>query len=112
MTWRKTWGLLLGVGGVAFVVSSRVHAGLSSPGGIALTVGALTALVAGTILFKCLAPNGGLWIGNGVQNFAGGLAVAPFAFAFESAGDIVPSTRFILALAFSVVMVSIVSYLL
>jgi len=112
LTWRKARGLLLGVGGVAFVVGSRVHAGLSSPAGIALTLGALAALVAGTILFKRLAPNGGLWLGNGVQNLAGGLAVAPFAFAFERVGDIVPSTRFILALAFSVVLVSIVAYVL
>jgi drug/metabolite transporter (DMT)-like permease len=112
LTWRKAWGLLLGVGGVAFVVGTRVHAGLSSPAGIALTLGALAALVAGTILFKRLAPNGGLWLGNGVQNLAGGLAVAPFAFAFERVGDIVPSTRFILALAFSVVLVSIVAYVL
>jgi drug/metabolite transporter (DMT)-like permease len=112
LTWRKGWGLLLGVGGVAFVVGSRVHAGLSSPAGIALTLGALSALVAGTILFKRLAPNGGLWLGNGVQNLAGGLAVAPFAFAFERVGDIVPSTRFILALAYSIVLVSILGYLL
>ena len=47
-----------------------------------------------------------------MQNLAGGLAIAPFAFAFERVGDIVPSTRFFLALAYSVVLVSIVAYLL
>jgi drug/metabolite transporter (DMT)-like permease len=112
MTWRKAWGLLLGVGGVAFVVGSRVNAGLSSPVGIAFTLGALLSLVIGTILFKRLTPGGSLWLGNGVQNLAGGLAIAPFAFAFERVGDIVPSARLFLALAYSVVLVSIVAYLL
>jgi drug/metabolite transporter (DMT)-like permease len=112
LTWQKGWGLLMGVGGVAFVISGRMHAGLSSPLGIAFTLGALLALVGGTILFKRLAPGGSLWLGNGVQNLAGAVAVAPFAFAFERVGDIVPSTRFILALAYSVVLVSIVAYLL
>jgi drug/metabolite transporter (DMT)-like permease len=112
MTWRKGWGLLLGVGGVAFIVASRIHAGITNPVGIAFTLGGLLSLVAGTILFKRLAPRGGLWIGNGVQNLAGGLAVAPFALAFERVSDIEPSTRFILALGFSVVFVSIGAYLL
>jgi len=112
MTWRKAWGLLLGVGGVAFVVGSRVNAGLSSPVGIAFTLGALLSLVIGTILFKRLTPNGSLWLGNGVQNLAGGLAIAPIAFTFERVSDIVPSARFFLALAYSVILVSIVAYML
>jgi drug/metabolite transporter (DMT)-like permease len=112
MTWRKGWGLLLGVAGVTFILGSRLHAGLASPVGIAFTLGALLSLVIGTILFKRLAPNGSLWIGNGMQNLAGGLAVAPFAFTFERVSDIVPTTAFFLALAYSVVFVSIGAYLL
>jgi drug/metabolite transporter (DMT)-like permease len=112
MTWRKVLGLLLGVGGVAFILGSRLNAGLARPVGIAFTLGALCSLVIATILFKRLAPNGSLWLGNGMQNLAGGLAVAPFAFAFERFGDVVPSMRFFLALAYSVVLVSIVAYLL
>jgi drug/metabolite transporter (DMT)-like permease len=112
LTWRKSAGLLLGVSGVAFIIGSRLNTGLSSPTGIALTLAALLSFVAGTILFKRLAPNGSLWLGNGIQNLAGGLAVAPFALAFESVGDIVPSTRFLLALAYSVFFVSIGAYLL
>jgi len=41
-------------------------------------VGGLVSLVAGTILFKRLAPKGGLLLGNGVQNLAGAVALAPF----------------------------------
>jgi drug/metabolite transporter (DMT)-like permease len=112
MTWRKAGGLLLGVGGVAFIVESRVSGGIDNPIGVAFTAAALMSMVGGTILFKRLAPNGGLWIGNGVQNLAGGLAVTPFAFAFESVGDVIPTSRLIVALAYSVLFVSVFGYLL
>ncbi len=110
-TWRRIAGLLLGVGGVALVVESRVTGG-ESPVGVAFVVGALVALVGGTILFKRFSPNGGLWIGNGVQNLTGGLALAPVATALESIGDVVPSWRLLAAFAFLVILSSIVAYLL
>jgi drug/metabolite transporter (DMT)-like permease len=110
MTWRKAAGLVLGVGGVAFIVESRISGGAESVTGIACVVAALMSLVAGTILFKRLQPKGGLWIGNGVQNLAGGLAVVPFAFMFESIGEIVPSWRLAGALAFLTLLVSVVGY--
>ena len=112
MTWRKALGLLLGVAGVAFIVESRVSGGVESPIGVAFTLGALVSIVVGTILFKRLAPNGGLWVGNGVQNLAGGLALVPFAFAFENVGDVVPTWRLAAALAFMVLLVSALGYLL
>jgi drug/metabolite transporter (DMT)-like permease len=111
LTWRKGTGLLLGVGGVAAIVESRITGGENLVG-VAFVIVALLALAAGTILFKRLAPSGGLLIGNGVQNLAGGLALAPFAAAFESLGDVTPSTRLIAALAFLVLLSSIVAYLL
>jgi drug/metabolite transporter (DMT)-like permease len=112
MTWRKMAGLLLGIGGVGFIVQSRITGRIDDPIGIAFTVAALVSLVAGTILFKRLTPNGGLWIGNGVQNLAGGLALAPFAFGFEAVGEIVPSWRLIGALAYLALLVSVCGYLL
>jgi drug/metabolite transporter (DMT)-like permease len=112
MTWRKGAGLLLGVAGVAFVVESRIRGGADDPIGIAFVVAALASLVAGTILFKRLAPNGGLWIGNGVQNLAGGLALVPVAFTFENIGNIVPTWQLFAALAYMVLLVSVVGYLL
>jgi drug/metabolite transporter (DMT)-like permease len=112
MTWRKATGLLLGVGGVAFIVESRIAGGIDSPVGIMFTVGALISMVGGTILFKYLAPNGGLWIGNGVQNLAGGLVLVPFAFTLESVGEVTPSWSLIISLAYSALLVSVVGYLL
>ncbi len=112
MTWRKATGLLLGVGGVAFIVEGRIVGGVDSPIGMMFTVAALLSMVGGTILFKRLAPNGGLWIGNGVQNLAGGLVLVPFAFTLESVGEVVPSWRLVIALAYSALLVSVVGYLI
>src|SRR5262245_53552830 len=112
MTWRKAMGLLLGIGGVTFVVESRMIGGVDHPVGIAFLLVALVSLVAGTILYKRLAPKGGLWVGNGVQSLAAGLATLPFAFAFESVSDIVPSWRLAASLAYLAFFVSVFAYLL
>jgi drug/metabolite transporter (DMT)-like permease len=112
MTWRKATGLVLGLGGVAFIVQSRIAGGGDSATGVMLTLAALVSMVAGTILFKRLRPNGGLWIGNGVQNVAGGIALAPFAFGFESVGEVVPSWRLFAALAYLLLVVSAFAFVL
>jgi drug/metabolite transporter (DMT)-like permease len=112
MNGRKALGLALGIGGVAFVVDGRLAGGLEDPVGIGFTVAALVSFIGGTILFKKLAPTGGLWVGNGVQSLAAGLATLPFAFAFESTSDIVPSWRLMAALVYLTLFVSIFAYLL
>jgi drug/metabolite transporter (DMT)-like permease len=70
------------------------------------------SLVGGTILFKLFAPKQGLWIGNGVQSLAAGIAILPFAVGFESITDIVPSASLIAAFAYNVLFVSVFAYLL
>ncbi|KRR19414.1 multidrug DMT transporter permease [Bradyrhizobium lablabi] len=112
LTWRKVTGLMLGMAGVAFIVWHRMSVGTDDWHGILFTLASLASIVAGTILFKVLAPKGSLWIGNGIQNIAGGLAVIPFAFTLSSVGDIVPSTRLLGAFAFLVLGGSILAYLL
>ena len=112
ITWRKVAGLLLGVAGVALIVAHRISAGSDGAIGIAFSVGALISIVAGTILFKVLAPKGSLWVGNGVQNISGGLALLPFAVLFSNVGDIVPSARLLWALAYLIMLGSIVAYML
>jgi drug/metabolite transporter (DMT)-like permease len=111
LTGRKITGLLLGIAGVATIVESRLTGGESLLG-TALLAGGLVALVGGTILYKRLAPQGSVLIGNGVQNLAGGLAIAPVALTMESVGDIVPSARLLLSLSVLVLLASIVAYLL
>ena len=112
LTWRKVMGLLLGIAGVGFIVWHRMSVGTDDWHGILFTLASLASIVAGTILFKVLAPKGSLWLGNGVQNLAGGLALLPFAFTLSDVSDIVPSARLLGAFAFLVLGGSILAYLL
>jgi drug/metabolite transporter (DMT)-like permease len=112
LTWRKVAGLLLGILGVGLIVWHRMSVGTDSLHGILFTLASLASIVAGTILFKVLAPKGSLWIGNGVQNLTAGVALLPFAYAFADVGDIVPSARLVAAFAFLVFGGSILAYLL
>jgi drug/metabolite transporter (DMT)-like permease len=112
MTVRKIIGLLLGVAGVAVVVESRIAGGAASAPGVGFALAALMSIVAGTILFKRFAPKADLIVANGVQTLAGGLALAPFAFAFERVGDVVPTWRLLAAVAYLTLLGSIVAYFL
>jgi drug/metabolite transporter (DMT)-like permease len=110
LSWRKVMGLLLGIAGVGFIVWHRIGVGTDSWHGVLFTLAALASIVAGTILFKLLAPKGSLWIGNGIQNLAAGIVLLPVAFTLSSVGDIVPSARLLGAFAFLVLGGSILAY--
>jgi drug/metabolite transporter (DMT)-like permease len=112
LTWRKVTGLLLGIAGVGFIVWHRMSVGSDDWHGILFTLASLASIVAGTILFKVLAPKGSLWVGNGVQNLAAGVVLLPFAFTLADVDDIVPSARLLGAFAFLVLGGSILAYLL
>lgn len=110
MTWRKASGLMLGIIGVTLIVWHRLSVGTDSLHGIVFTLASLASIVAGTILFKLLAPKGSLWIGNGVQNLAAGIVLTPVALTFADvhAVDVTPSL--IGAFAFLVLGGSILAY--
>jgi drug/metabolite transporter (DMT)-like permease len=112
LTWRKVAGLLLGIVGVGFIVWHRISVGTDDWHGILFTLASLASIVAGTLLFKLMAPGGSLWIGNGIQNLAGGVALLPFAASFASVKDVVPSAGLIAAFAYLVLGGSILAYLL
>jgi drug/metabolite transporter (DMT)-like permease len=112
LTWRKVGGLLLGITGVTFIVWHRLSVGTDHLQGILFTLASLASIVSGTILFKLLAPKGSLWIGNGIQNLAGGLALLPFAYTLSDVSNVVPSARLMGAFAFLVLGGSILAYLL
>ena len=112
LTRAKVIGLMLGIAGVAFIVESRLSAGTDHLRGIVFTVIATLSFVGGTIVFKRYAPKDGLWIGNGIQSLAAGVATLPFSLTFESFGDIVPSWRLLVTFGYLVLIVSVVAYLL
>ena len=94
------------------MVRGRLGTGLDAPSGIALVVGALVALSAGTLLFKRMAPRAGLSMGTGVQVLVSGLALLPVALAVEDAGAIRWTGSLVGSLAFQVLVASIGAYLL
>ena len=110
MTWRKASGLLLGIIGVTAIVWHRLSAGTDSLHGIMFTLASLASIVAGTILFKLLAPKGSLWIGNGVQNLAAGIVLTPVALTFADVHAIDVTPGLIGAFAFLVLGGSILAY--
>jgi drug/metabolite transporter (DMT)-like permease len=110
MTWRKASGLLLGIVGVTLIVWHRLSVGTDSLHGIMFTLASLASIVAGTILFKLLAPRGSLWIGNGVQNLAAGVVLTPVALTFADVHAIDFTPGLIGAFAFLVLGGSILAY--
>ncbi len=112
MTWRKASGLLLGIIGVTFIVWHRLAVGTDHLDGIVFTLASLASIVAGTILFKLLSPKGSLWIGNGIQNLAAGIVLAPVALTFADVHAIDFTPGLIGAFAFLVLGGSILAYLL
>ena len=112
LTWRKIAGLMLGIAGVAFIVWHRMSVGTDSLHGLLFTFASLASIVAGTILFKLFATKGSLWIGNGIQNLAAGIVLAPIALGFADVHAIVPSIRLAGAFAFLVLGGSILAYVL
>ena len=112
LTWRKVFGLLLGIVGVGFIVWHRMSVGTDSVQGILFALASLASIVAGTILYKLFAPSGSLWIGNGIQNLAAGIVLTPIAFTIADVSEIVPSARLAFAFAFLVLGGSILAYFL
>ncbi len=108
----KQWlGLLFGIAGVACVVYAKISlAGLSWPA-IALCLGALVSITAGTLYQKRWCPSFDVRTGTVIQFAASFVVVLPFAIAFEAltpalqAVDWTP--RFIGSLLWSVLALSI-----
>ena len=112
LTWRKIAGLVLGIVGVGAIVWHRMSVGTDSVHGVLFTLASLASIVAGTILFKLLAPKGSLWIGNGVQNIAAGIVLIPFAFTLSSVSEIVPNLQLLGSFAFLTLGGSVLAYVI
>jgi drug/metabolite transporter (DMT)-like permease len=112
LTWRKVVGLVLGIAGVALIVWHRMSVGTDSFHGILFTLASLASIVAGTLLFKLLAPKGSLWLGNGIQNLAASIVLLPVAATFADVHEIVPNAKLLGAFLFLALGGSILGYLL
>jgi drug/metabolite transporter (DMT)-like permease len=107
---RQWLGFLLGVAGVALVLSGELAAatGIGTGGGALWGFAALVAITAGTLGQKRLGPGFDLWSGGAVQYGLAALVVGALALLLETA-RVRWSPTFALALAYLVVMNSVVA---
>ncbi len=103
-------GIGLGLAGVAIVLRSRLAGAHESLEATLLIALAVTSLAAGTVAYKALKPQGGIWTGTAVQFLTGGVLLMPLALATEHVGDIHLTTRFLLGLGYLVFAVSVGGY--
>ncbi len=78
---RKGCGLLLGFGGVVFVMFSRTGTGDANPAAVSLALIAVCANVAATIVFKRLRTEAHLLSISAIQLTIAGLTLTPFIWA-------------------------------
>ena len=108
---RQWLGLLLGLAGVALVVSDKLSPNGSSIVNISLCVFALCCITAGTLYQKRFCPRFDLRVGAAIQFGASALVTLPFALWLEDLGPglqtIQWTPQFLLALAWSVLALSI-----
>ncbi|MES2261981.1 MAG: DMT family transporter [Pseudomonadota bacterium] len=104
---RQWLGLLFGLAGVALVVYAKISLAGLSGAAILLSVGALLSITAGTLYQKRHCPQFDLRTGTVIQFTASAIVVLPFALYFENAADVQWTARFIGALAWAVLALSI-----
>jgi drug/metabolite transporter (DMT)-like permease len=99
------WGLALGLAGVGLVVWPRLSTGEVTPVNLALSLGALAAITAGTLYQKAKVAPVDVRSGNFVQLLAAGLVTAPLAWL--EPGQMQWHPDLLLALAWSVLGLSL-----
>ena len=110
--WRKALGLILGFAGAVFVVRHRIVVGGEDAGGVMLVLGALVSLVIGTVAFKWVAPNVTLPVAVGVQTVTAGAVLLGLGMGFENPALAVIGPKFVLVMAWCVLVMSIGALLL
>lgn len=109
---RQWLGLVFGLAGVALVVYAKITMIGLSFAAIALCVFALLSITAGTMYQRRFCPQFDLRTGTIVQFAASFIVVWPFAVYFEEFSDIQWTTRFLGALAWAVLALSIAAIFL
>jgi drug/metabolite transporter (DMT)-like permease len=109
---RQWLGLVFGLAGVALVVYARITMTGLSAAAVALCVLALLSITAGTMYQRRFCPQFDLRTGTIIQFAASFLVVWPFAVYFEEFSDIQWTPRFLGALAWAVLALSIAAIFL
>jgi drug/metabolite transporter (DMT)-like permease len=108
---RQWFGLLLGLCGVALVVSNKIHLNGLSSASVALCLLALLSITVGTLYQKRFCAHFDLRTGTLIQFGASALVLLPLAIAFEhldlNFSQVMWTPRFIAALLWSILALSI-----
>lgn len=112
LTSRKAAGLVLGFGGVVWIMVARTGTGSADPVDVAIALGGVTASVASTILFKRFLVSLDLRMTTALQLGAAALAVLPFAILTEGAPHAQWSAALVLSFVWTVLVMSIGGQLL
>jgi drug/metabolite transporter (DMT)-like permease len=109
VTRTKVLGMVLGFGGVAYVMVARLRTSgrHDTPLGVALLVCGVLSMVGATILFKRFPPREPLLMVNVVQQLAGAALLFPAALVFEHPTQLRMSLPLLGALLHLVVVISI-----
>lgn len=108
LRWPQLVGLALGLSGIVLVLAEKLTAGLGSAFGIAVAFVALVSITMGTLYQKRFCPSFDLWTGGTLQFAAAAIATSCAAWLFEQ-GTIAWSWRFATALAYLILVNSIVA---
>lgn len=114
LTRRKALGMVLGFGGVVFVMEARLAVArhLDTPRGMVLSFLHVVTIVAATILYKRLAPREDPLVINAVQLAAGGVALVLPALLLERSATIRLDGQLIFSFLYLVFAISIGASLL
>lgn len=107
LTLGKLIGVLLGCGGVSWVMVTRLGANDTLSGMAWICIGVLS-LILGTILFKWYPPREPLLVTNGVQLLMSGVILAPFALLDAPPSSIHMTWQLIVGLSYVTIFVNIV----
>ncbi|HEX4843339.1 MAG TPA: DMT family transporter [Limnobacter sp.] len=110
LTLRKVSGLILGFFGVAYIVRNRLGSSIDTELGFCLVLSALLTIAFGTVLYKKWPVKLDVVTATGYQILISGLLLFPIALGVEEFAQIELSVRFVGALVWLVVVVSIVGY--
>jgi drug/metabolite transporter (DMT)-like permease len=109
---RKAFGLLLGLGGVVFVVLARTGTETARPLEIGLALTGVVANVASTVLFKRARGSNDLMAINTIQLLAAGAAVIPVAALIYGAPSVQLTAELVWSFLYLVLVLSIGASLL
>lgn len=112
LTPAKILGLLLGFGGVVWIMLLRTGTGTAQPADVALAFTGVLGGVAATIVFKKFCAGLDLRAVNALQLFAAGLVLLPLAIVFEGSPQVRWSWELVASFWYVVLVMSIGASLL